>query len=256
MAFRFMRYYLTAVNRHGLQAPFAYKLYEAVLQSDTKEKQFQPIENIRSQLLRNNGTISIRDFGAGFGGQLFKERSIAFITLNSSKPPRYARLLHRLVRHLQPSTLLELGTSVGISALYQCSGNLSGKLITVEGCPETARLARENFRKFPNLNIELAEGPFETALPSILNNNPRIDYLFVDGHHKLEPTLHYIELCKPYLSDSAIVVIDDINWSQEMRTAWEKLKQDPFFTLSMDIFMLGLLFVSKDLSKENFACRY
>lgn len=256
MSFRYLRYYLRAVNRHGLQAPFAYGLYEAVMHRDPNEDQFGLIENVRDHMLREKRQISIRDFGAGFGGKTFQTRSISYIAKNSSKPPRYARLLHRLVRHLRPATMLELGTSVGISALYQSTGYPEGRLITMEGCPETAKLARENFSRFPNLDIRLIEGPFETTLPEFLKSNPSIDYLYVDGHHRLEPTLHYIGLCKPFLATNAVVVVDDINWSQEMRTAWIQLKKDPFFTLSIDIFMLGLLFVSKDLSKENFICRY
>jgi len=256
MGLRYLRYYLNAVNLHGLQAPFAYGLYKAVLNRDRKEKMYSRIEGLRNRLLRDDRTISIRDFGAGFSGRTFHERSIGYITRNSSKPPRYARMLHRLVSHLQPGLMLELGTSVGISALYQATGNAAGKLITAEGCPETAKLARHNFSEFPNLDIQLVEGPFDTVLPEILKNNPRIDYLYLDGHHRLEPTLRYIELCKPCLSDNAVVVVDDINWSEEMRTAWEQLKTDPFFTLSIDVFMMGLLFVSKDLSKEDFICRY
>lgn len=256
LAFRFLLYYLQAVNRHGLQAPFAYRLYEAVLHRDRHEDLFRPIEELRKQLLLNKQTISILDFGAGFGGQTFREKSIAYITRHSSKPPRYARLLHRLVRHLGPGVMLELGTSVGISALYQAMGNPSGRFITLEGCPETAQLARDNFRRFPHLDIRLVEGAFETVLPGVLQDTPHIDYLYIDGHHKLEPTLRYIDQCKPFLSENAIVVVDDINWSEEMRSAWKQLKSDPFFSLSIDIFMMGFLFTGKDLSKEDFICRY
>lgn len=253
---RFLRYYVDSVNLHGLQAPFAYGLYEAVLNRDRREGAFKPIEELRNQLLQDRRRISIQDFGAGFGGRTFHERSIRYITRNSSKPPRYARMLHRLVQHLHPDLMLELGTSVGISALYQSTGNRSGKLITVEGCPETTKLARHNFSQFPDLNIKLVEGTFDDVLPEILKANPGIDYLYIDGHHRLEPTLRYIELCKPSLSENAVVVVDDINWSEEMRSAWKRLKTDPFFTLSIDVFMMGFLFVSKDLSKENFICRY
>lgn len=256
LAFRYLLYYLKAVNRHGLQAPFAYRLYEAVLHRDPHEDRFRPIEVLRKELLLNRQAITIHDFGAGFSGQTFRERSIAYITGNSSKPPRYARLLHRLVRHLQPGVMLELGTSVGISALYQAMGNPSGQFITMEGCPETARLARDNFRKFPHLDIQLVEGAFDATLPGVLHETTAIDYLYIDGHHKLEPTLRYIELCKPFLSENATVVVDDINWSEEMRTAWKRLKTDPFFSLSIDVFMMGILFTGKDLSKEDFACRY
>ncbi len=251
-----MRYYITAKNRHSLQAPFLYGLNEAVFRYDRREEAFAGIERLRSQLLKDKRTVNVVDFGAGFGGRLHRQLPVSFIARNSSKPPRYARMLYRLVHHLKPSLMLELGTSAGISALYQAMGNTAGRLITLEGCPETAALARNNLQQFPSLNIELVEGAFNESLPSVLEKIDKIDYLFIDGHHRMEPVLNYIRLCYPKLSPDAVVVVDDINWSDEMQETWRKLTSDNRFTLSIDVFMLGLLFVSKDLSKENFVIRY
>ena len=93
-------------------------------------------------------------------------------------------------------------------------------------------------------------------MPTLLESVKEIDFLFVDGHHQLQPTLQYIEMCFPKLSKDAIIVLDDINWSDEMRQTWQQLVADKRYTLSIDIFMMGILFVSKDLSKENFVLRY
>lgn len=243
-------------GRHGLQAPFIYQLYEKVFYKNRSESCFSKIEMIRLQMSRNQDLIQVRDFGAGFGGKLYKERTVSYITRNSSKPRRYARLLFRLVQHLRPKVMLELGTSVGISALYQSSAIPESKLITIEGCPQTAALARDNFRLFPELDIELLEGDFESVLPGLLASNPKVDYLFIDGHHKREATLKYIDLCFPALSEHAVIVVDDINWSDEMRELWRELVNDTRFTLTLDVFMLGILFVSRDLSKEHFELRY
>ncbi|MBL7923542.1 MAG: class I SAM-dependent methyltransferase [Bacteroidia bacterium] len=254
--YRFCRYYLSAGNRHSLQAPFAYRLNEAVFRRDRKAPEQESIESLRRELLHTQRMVAVRDFGAGFSGKVYRNLKVSYIAKHSAKPPRYARMLFRLVQHLQPATVLELGTSLGISALYQAAGHPQARVITLEGCPNTAALARENFRRFPQFNIEQVEGAFEDTLPSLLQRLPDIDYLFIDGHHRLEPTLRYIDLCFPKLSQHAVVVVDDINWSAEMQQAWQQLKADPRFNLSIDVFMMGLLFVSKDLSKENFVLRY
>lgn len=256
LALRFAKYYLMAGNRHSLQAPFAFSLNEAVFRKDRKDAGQKAIEDVRALLLKDQRSINVLDFGAGFGGKVYRKRTVAYITRNSAKPPRYARMLHRLVKHLRPGLMLELGTSAGISALYQSLGNPEGKLISIEGCPETAKIALNTFKQFPSLHIELLQGAFEDCLPSLLERIDRIDYLFIDGHHRLEPTLKYINWCYPKLSATAVIVVDDINWSDEMREAWKQLKADPRFTLSMDVFMMGLLFVNKDLSKEDFVLRY
>lgn len=254
--YRFCGYYVKATNRHGLQAPFAYRLNEFVFKRDRKDTMQAPIEVLRKKLREDHRKINVVDFGAGFGGTVFKELSISYIVKNSAKPPRYARMLFRLVNYLKPKTIVELGTSLGISAIYQAAGNPSAKIHTLEGCPETARLAQENFNAFPDYNIELSVGEFEKTLPGLLEKINEIDFLFVDGHHQLKPTVQYIEMCFPKLSKEAVVVVDDINWSDEMRLAWKQLINDQRFTLSLDIFMMGILFVSKDLSKENFVLRY
>jgi hypothetical protein len=157
-AYRFCCYYISATNRHGLQAPFAYQLNEFVFKRDRKNVVQDPIEVLRKKLKDDQRKISVVDFGAGFGGTIFKELSISYIAKKSAKPPRYARMLFRLVNYIKPNTIVELGTSLGISALYQAAGNPSAKVHTLEGCPETARLAQENFKTFPNYNVELTVG--------------------------------------------------------------------------------------------------
>lgn len=253
---RFCSYYLRATNRHGLQAPFAFKLNEFVFKRDRREADQLPIETLRSKLKADHTKINVLDFGAGFGGTVYKELPISFIAKNSAKPPRYARMLYRLVRYLKPTVIVELGTSFGISALYQAAGNTASTIYTLEGCPGTAAIAKENFKQFPQYDIALMVGAFEEMLPEVLTKVDQIDFLFIDGHHQLEPTLKYIQLCFPKLSKDAVVVVDDINWSDEMRLTWRHLIADTRFTLSLDIFMMGILFLSKDLSKENFVLRY
>ena len=256
LAMRFATYYVTSTNRHGLQGPFAYRLNDAVFRNDKNEPLFAPVEEVRNALLRDNSTINVRDFGAGFGGVNYKERAISYIARHSAKPPRYARMLHRLVKYRQPKVMLELGTSFGISALYQSLGAPSSLLYTMEGCPATAAIARQQFARFPQCNIQVIEGPFDETLQSLLSTIPAIDYVYIDGHHRLEPTLRYVDMIYPKLSADAVMVIDDINWSDEMREAWSRLIADQRFTQSMDVFMMGLLFNNKDLSKENFVVRY
>ncbi len=252
----FANYYVKSTNRHGLQGPFAYALNEAVFRRDRFDELFLPIERLRRKMLADTRTIQVRDFGAGFGGVNYTARTVSYIAKHSAKPPRYARMLYRLVKHRQPKIMLELGTSFGISALYQSSGAPQSKLHTLEGCPNTSQQARENFSLFPHCQIEVVEGPFDETLPSVLAQQQAIDYVYLDGHHRLEPTLRYVEMIYPHLSPDAVIVVDDINWSEEMKQAWQQLKTDARFTQSIDVFMMGLLFTNKDLSKENFIIRY
>jgi len=252
----FLAYYLRAVNRHGIQAPFAYQLNEAVFRSDATEGLHRDFELYRKQLLNDHSEIDLRDFGAGFGGTKCNRRTVSYVVRNSAKQPRYARMLYRLVRFLKPGIILELGTSAGISTLYMAAGHTEAKVVTVEGCASTADLARKTFSKFSGYDISLYEGRFEDVIPGQALTLPRIDFLFIDGNHRFQPTIDYVNLCFPLLSSGAVIVVDDINWSQEMKEAWLSLKGDSRFTLSIDLYMMGLLFISKNLSKQDLVVRY
>ncbi len=254
--FRYLKYYLLGQNRHDLQSPFMFQLYENVFRRDKPTPIQRKFEQLRKYLLNDYTKIKVRDFGAGFGGIIYKERSIHYITKHSSKPAKYARLLSRLIKYFEFNSLLEIGTSVGISALYQQSGNPKAKLITLEGCENTSAIALKAFDEFAEYNIELIQGEFNETLELALRKLSTLDYVFIDGNHKLEPTLKYFEQCLPYLNCKSLIVIDDINWSEGMMEAWEKLKNHPRVTVSIDLFMMGILFINPDLSKESFSVRY
>ncbi len=252
----FIYYYITAQNRHDLHSPFVFQLNENVFKSDKKEALFYPFEQLRQQYLQDSGTVTIDDFGAGAAGLLHQHRKISDICRNSAKQPRYARMLHRLVKHLQPEFMIEMGTSLGISALYQASGNPSGKLITLEGSPEIAAVARNSFKNFPQLAIELCEGKFAESLPDALQSLPRVDYVFVDGDHRYEPTLNYFRQCVPFMHDDSVMVFDDIRWSDEMKDAWQAVKSHPAVRISIDVFMMGMVFFNPGFSRQDFVIRY
>ncbi|HET7360770.1 MAG TPA: class I SAM-dependent methyltransferase, partial [Salinimicrobium sp.] len=86
--------------------------------------------------------------------------------------PKRARLLNRLIRYLKIENVLELGTSLGISTAAMAIGN-DVKITTVEGCPETAKVAQENFDAFNLNNIELKIGEFGVLLNDILEGRKK-----------------------------------------------------------------------------------
>ena len=256
LVFDYVGYYLSAKNRHGLQSTFVYNLNEAVWRKDAKNPIQYNIEQYRKSLKNDHSKIKVRDFGAGFSGKVYKELPISFITKRSSKPAKYARMLFRLVQHLKPQYLLEVGTSVGISALYQAMGNPNCKMITLEGCENTAALSEKGFKQFPDLDIEVLVGEFSSTIPLAISKMPRLDYVYLDGNHKLEPTLKYFEMCLEKAHEETVIIVDDINWSDEMKAAWIKICDHPRVTISIDVFMMGIVFLNKGFSKQHFVIRY
>ena len=63
-----------------------------------------------------------------------------------------------MIKYYQPSAILELGTSLGITTTYLSLAKPEAKLVTMEGSKEIERVAKLNFKTSELNNIELVEG--------------------------------------------------------------------------------------------------
>ncbi|MCG3165662.1 MAG: hypothetical protein POELPBGB_01430 [Bacteroidia bacterium] len=254
--FRYLRYLLKARTRHGTHSPFVYNLLEEVIYDTSHFYVFDEIESLREKLLRDERTINIKDYGAGSTINSSPTRKLKDIAGNSAKAQKYGQLMFRLIQKFKPQTLLELGTSLGISTVYQASAAPKSKLITMEGCPETASVAKQNFEKLKLNNVEIVVGNFDETLSSTLNTITKLDYVFFDGNHRKAPTLDYFKQCLTKINNDSVFIFDDIHWSNEMEEAWEEIKANPSVTVTIDLFFVGLVFFRKEQKKQDFIIRF
>jgi predicted O-methyltransferase YrrM len=256
---KYLGYYLTASNSrgHGMHSPFVFDFILNVLQNG---KNYQPPENIealRKELLKNKTLLERKDLGAG-SRQGIKVQTVAQLARLSLKQEKYARLLYRLVKHYQPSNIIELGTSLGITTCYLSKANEQARVMTVEGDPSVAAIAQENFLKLNCSNIDLFEGDFDDLLPHLLSQlSSPLGVAFIDGNHRYEPTVRYFAELLHASNEYSILVFDDIHWSAEMEAAWEEIKNHPSVRYTIDIFFLGFVFFRKDFKvRQNFQIRF
>jgi predicted O-methyltransferase YrrM len=216
--------------------------------SEVEKRYISQIETLRSQMEESSQDVEIVDFGAGSGSNPKPGRvlhaSLSRICRAASRRPISGLLMMKLIQAFQPNTVIELGTSVGISAMYQAAGleiNNRGKIITLEGAPAVATIAEANLSQIGlSERAEVVVGRFKDTLPNVLERSRPIEFAFIDGHHDFAATLEYFEQIKPSLSTSAVLVFDDISWSSGMATAWKKIVADPRVGLVVDIFSMGL----------------
>ncbi len=259
LAKKYLHYFLTASSGrgHGIHSPFVYDFVINVLNDDREFYAYKPVEDLRKALLADRRLIEVEDFGAGSAMAPGKQRSVASIARHAAKPPRLGQLLFRIVNHYQPGTIIELGTSLGLSSAYLASGNPFAKVITVEGSPSLSELAEKNFRKLSLHNIEQVTGNFDGKLPGIIDRLQQIDLAFIDGNHRREPTLLYFNRLMNKIAENTVFIFDDIHWSREMEEAWQAIKDDLRVMLTVDLFFLGLVFFRKDFKvKQDFSIRF
>ncbi|HMG11198.1 MAG TPA: class I SAM-dependent methyltransferase [Mucilaginibacter sp.] len=258
--FRFVKDYLLhrfkAKNRHGLHSPFVYKLVDSVIYDYADSKVYQEIENIRKKLLVDNRMITITDLGAGSLLYNNKQKRVGDIAANALKQPKLAQLLYRLAAYFKPRNMIELGTCLGITTLYLQKAAPDGHVYTMEGCPQTAGVAKETFKQAGLNAVELITGNFDDNLPAVINNLDQLDFVFVDGNHQKDATLKYFEWCLPKVHEDTLLIFDDIYWSEGMKEAWAQIKAHPQVTVTVDLFWIGLVFFKSGRVKEDFLIRY
>jgi len=125
--------------------------------------------------------------------------------------PDVGRLLYVLARSRSAETIVEFGTSLGISGIHLAAALRDaggrGRLVTTEFDAIKAERARENFRSAGLADlIEIRVGDAFETLKVELDGG--IDLLLLDGWKNLYlPMLKFLE---PQLSPGALIIADDL----------------------------------------------
>ena len=259
LAKKYIHYYCTASNGkgHGVHSPFVFEFITKVLNDKRHFDAYDQVEALRRQLLADKTELEVEDFGAGSAISNTSRRTVSRIAKHAAKSKKFSQLLFRIVHYYRPDTVLELGTSLGISTAYMALANPVARVITGEGSEAIAQQAVINFQELSLQRIELVPGNFDNTLPAILKRLPSVELAFIDGNHRLEPTLRYFEQLLPHITDHTIIILDDIHWSSGMEQAWQQVKDHPAVTLTIDLFFIGLVCFRKDFKvKQHFSIRF
>ena len=233
--------------------PFVYKLITTCFYDKKKHSDYRLLNQFRLKLYNNNQTISVTDFGAG--SRVFKshKRKISKIARTAGITVKRAQLLYRISHYFKPKNTLELGTSLGLATSALSLGNKDGLVTTIEGCEQTASIAKKQFDHFNLENIHLKTNTFETELNTLKDKT--FDIIYVDGNHQKKATLKYFETLLKSTHNDSVMIFDDIHWSKPMLEAWEIIKNHPKVTVTIDSFFWGFVFFRKEQEKEHFTIR-
>ena len=262
----YLKFLWHSKNEHAVHSPFVFNLITKCFYDSKAKPEYQVLKDYRKALLGNKNTIEVTDFGAG--SKVFKSntRQISKIAKTAGITQKRAQLLFRIVNYFQPDTILEIGTSLGLATSALSLGNPKAKITTLEGCPETASIAKIQLQKFNFNNVELAVTEFSSYLEkwnSSLNtatehyklNTEHFSLIYFDGNHQKKATLDYFELLLPTTTNDSVWIFDDIHWSAEMEEAWKIIQEHPKVTVTIDTFQWGLVFFRREQPKEHFVIR-
>lgn len=251
----YIKFLITSIGNQRINSFFLDDLITKCFNNKNKQPIYAKLDSYRVDLLSNNQTITVTDFGAG--SRVFKsnKRAINAIAKNAGISNKRAQLLLRLSQYFNFKNALELGTSLGLGTSALAFGNPNTKITTLEGCPETASVAQQQFKKHQLNNIKSVTTDFSDYLKNIPKEQS-FDLIYFDGNHQKEATLTYFNDLINHTDNNSVLIFDDIHWSKEMEEAWEKIKQHPKVINTVDTFFWGFVFLNpKEQQKEHYKIR-
>jgi predicted O-methyltransferase YrrM len=190
----YFHFLLRSSNQHGIHSPFVYDFVTKALYPKYKGNGYAIFKNNKKALFQNHTLITVQDFGAG--SKVFKtnHRKISSIARVAGISNKRGLLLLKTLHYFKPKSVLEIGTSLGIATTALSITNKDISVTTLEGCTNTAAVAKDRFAKMDLENIDLKVGHFNDSLKNVTKNTS-YDLIFFDGNHTKEATLTYFKEC-------------------------------------------------------------
>jgi len=251
----YFHFFLNSTSKYGIHSPFVYKFTTNCLSRKliSQNSDFKLYKSYKSELLKNKTFLEITDFGKG--SKYFKnnKRKISDIAKYSGIPSVKAKLLIKIIDYFKPKSILELGTSLGLSTLILSNIN-KAKVVTIEGCKNTLNIAKKQLSLLNLNSITYYNNQFDNILPKI-TSKCNFDLIYFDGNHKKNATINYFKQCLSCVNNKTIFIFDDIYLSKEIQESWQEIIKFKQVTLSIDTYYYGLIFFRKEQPRQHFLIR-
>jgi predicted O-methyltransferase YrrM len=253
LARKFLIYLLTSSNGkgHGVHSPFVFDFIVHVLRGKQVDVQgFRQIEAKRRELEHSSRVLDVLDLGAGSSFDKKSQRTVSSIAKRAAKPSRFARLFYRIIRYYQIDSVLELGTSLGLTTRYLSIAGPRHGVISIEGAPAIADFTAKSLAEEGIRNTTILTGDFKDHLPGALASIKGSKLVFFDGNHQYQPTLDYFQAALGGIGDEDILIFDDIHWSNDMEKAWAEIRNNEKVSCTIDLFFIGIVFFRKEFKEK------
>jgi predicted O-methyltransferase YrrM len=240
---QFFRFYCSAVTKYQLHSPFVFELSEVVLDNKRWYYAFRDVEVLRRTMLASKAEMRLDDGRTRLSmmGSWMRGGSIG---------PGVGQQLFHLANWVNPRSLVQVGTSVGIGAMYLHSGAHGAACIALEERLERAGVARVNVDLLGcQSRVAIRVGRYEDTLPIALTTLQKIDFLYVEDH--VWRAVEYFEECLPFSHDSTVFVFWEIHRSVEGEAAWQSIQRHRRVTLTVDFFGISLVFINPNFKHRQ-----
>ena len=219
---RYLKYLLRRKTEFSVHSPFVFDFMEKVLYDRGSNRDYDLMLRI-SRLL---------------DGKKYATRSRR----------KEARLLYRLVRYLEPETVLTFGRLSALNTSALALGNLQTKVYLEQ---RSDYLETLNAMGVVNVNLIRRDIDEEEQLERL---NTGFVYYGLDDFG--EDTWNNLEDGFGEVDEDTVLVFEGIHHSHRTEAAWEAIKANEDVSLTIDVFSIGIVFFRDGVEKQDFVLKY
>lgn len=154
------------------------------------------------------------------------------------------KLLLRLVNHLQPASILEIGTGSGLASLYLSEGKHCPLYTMDEG--ESNPKVGQMLERYPSITYRC--GDIRALLHTYLKEQPGLNLVHI-AHTSYYKEI--FEMLLPYVSSQTCFLIALPYATKEKKLWWRQVIDDPRTGVTFDLYDIGLVFFDQRRIKEH-----
>jgi len=154
------------------------------------------------------------------------------------------RLLFRLLNFINPKNVAFIGDDSGQNLAY---------LAKVDSRRKVHCLGSRVFARSFTSPI-LSDSGILNVVFSALNSemNQAFDFVQISRTISARALFEFENNLDRYLNTECFLIVEDISKQEEMRLLWERLKRQERFSVSLDLFDVGILFSRKGMKKQDY----
>ncbi|MFM9006562.1 MAG: O-methyltransferase, partial [Flavobacteriales bacterium] len=202
----YFRHLLNAVGPHGVHSPFVFDLLTFCSKSPIDISALQQLKQLRAAMRRDSRRLQKTDWGTGKSGEV----KVSSMAVRSAQPLHHAIYIARLAQQLRCKTIVELGTSLGFTTAALGLLNKEARVFSIEGCMNTAQIAKENMARLNVSNVSILSGEAMNVMLEWKTEILSADFIFIDCNHTYLATENFISFFEASEKENLTIVLDDI----------------------------------------------
>ena len=218
----YLKYLVQRKSKYSIHSPFVYEFMTKVANDSGSNRDYDTLLRI-SRLL---------------DGKKYPNR----------RRRKQARLLYRLVRFLEPETVLTFGKISALNTSALALGDLQTKVYLEQSLDFLETL---NSMGVVNVNLIRRDGDEEEQFEQ---QNTGCVYYSLDDFG--DDSWNNLEDGFGEVDEDTVLVFEGIHHSRHTEAAWEAVKASEDVSISMDLYCIGIIFFREGIEKQDFVLKY